>query len=555
MNLRYLSFVAAWLVLMQSTSNAQVVADEEIRNILRERVDDRKQSVGIVVGVLEPQGTRVIAYGKLENNDSRTLNGDTVFEIGSMGKVFTALLLADMAHKGEVKLDDSIAKYLPATVKAPKPNEKSITLIDLATHTSGLPRLPTNLSPRDPANPYADYTVKQLYDFLSSYELTRDIGSSYEYSNLGAGLLGHILALRAATDYESLVKSRISVPLGMASTTISLPPALSARLAVGHDASLQRVANWDMPTLAGAGALRSTVNDMLKFLAANLGYGKSEVSEAMVAMLHVRRPTGDANSKVALGWQVLKTNKGEIVWHNGGTGGYRSIMSMDLRMKTGVVVLSNAAIGVEDIAHHLVDPSVPLTPAPRQHKEVSVDPKLFDKYVGQYEILPKYIFTVTLEGNRLMGQATGTAKGQLFPEGEREFFSKLADMQFLFLTDQAGKATQVTIRQQGRDTVARRLDVPVPERKEVAIAIEMLDRYVGQYQLAPNFVLTVTRSGNELAVQATGQSSVPVYATSEKEFFYKVVDAQITFNVDASGKTTGLVLHQNGRDVPAKRIE
>src|SRR5208283_4407870 len=125
-----------------------------------------------------------------DKNDKRALDGDTVFEIGSITKVFTALLLADMAQRGEVALTDPVSKYLPKGVKMPGRNGHAIMLQDLATHTSGLPRLPSNMKPKDFMNPYADYTPELLYQFLSSYELPRDPGSKWEYSNLGAGLLG-----------------------------------------------------------------------------------------------------------------------------------------------------------------------------------------------------------------------------------------------------------------------------------------------------------------------------------------------------------------------------
>src|SRR5205823_14852796 len=144
--------------------------------------------------------------------------------IGSISKVFTSLLLSDMVQRGEVALTDPIAKYLPAGVKVPERGGRSITLVDLSTHTSGLPRLPSNLNPKDQSNPYADYSVEQLYQFLSSYTLPRDIGAMYEYSNLGGGLLGHVLARRAGTDYETLMVSRIAGPLNMSSTRIVLSP-------------------------------------------------------------------------------------------------------------------------------------------------------------------------------------------------------------------------------------------------------------------------------------------------------------------------------------------
>src|ERR1017187_8555810 len=157
---------SAWA---QSTANSRVLSDSEIRRILVERIDTFRQGVGIVVGVIEPLGRRVVSYGRLNQTDSRPLNRDTIFEIGSVTKVFTSLLLADMVQRGEVALADPVAKYLPSGVKMPERNGHQITLEDLATHTSGLPRLPSNLNPKDPANPYADYTVEQLYQFLSGY--------------------------------------------------------------------------------------------------------------------------------------------------------------------------------------------------------------------------------------------------------------------------------------------------------------------------------------------------------------------------------------------------
>jgi len=256
--------------------------------------------------------------------------------------VFTALLLANMAERGEVALRDPVVKYLPPGTKMPERNGRSITPVDLATHTSGLPRLPTNMSPKDPNNPYADYSVKQLYEFLSTYQLSRDIGSQYEYSNLGGGLLGHALALRAGMSYEDLVESRICAPLGMNSTRITLTPEMKGRLAGGHNAALETVENWDLPTLAGAGALRSTANDLLTFVAANLGYTKSPLASAMAAMLKERRPTGQPGLEVALGWHIFTTGGKEIIWHNGGTGGYRSFMGLGPKARVGGVVLSNA---------------------------------------------------------------------------------------------------------------------------------------------------------------------------------------------------------------------
>jgi serine-type D-Ala-D-Ala carboxypeptidase/endopeptidase len=196
----------------QSSADSPLPPDSEIRQILATRVGGENLGIGMVVGVIDAKGRRVVSYGSLAKDDKRPLNGDTVYEIGSMTKVFTSLILMDMVQKGEVALTDPISKYLPATVKVPERNDKKITLADLSTQSSGLPRMPTNFTPTDALNPYADYSVEQMYQFISGYELTRDIGEKYEYSNLGVGLLGHVLTLRAGKDYETLVRSASATP-------------------------------------------------------------------------------------------------------------------------------------------------------------------------------------------------------------------------------------------------------------------------------------------------------------------------------------------------------
>jgi CubicO group peptidase (beta-lactamase class C family) len=444
----------------QSAPDSPIPPDAEIRKILAQRIDDFHQGVGIVVGVIEPQGRRIVAYGAMNQGDARPLNGDTVFEIGSATKVFTSLLLADMVERREVALSDPVAKYLPAGVKLPERGGRVITLLDLSTHTSGLPRLPSNLRPKDLANPYADYTAERLYQFLSSYQLPRGVGSEFEYSNLGAGLLGLTLARRAGVDYEELVRTRITAPLGMKSTGISLTPEMKARLAVGHNAELKAVPNWDFQALAGCGALRSDADDLLTFLAANLGYIQSPLAPAMAAMRAVRRPTGTASlGEIGLGWLIVKPSGSQVVWHNGGTGGYRSFLGFVPSTRVGVVVLANTftAAGVDDIGMHLLDPHAPLMPPPKEHKEVAVDPKLFDAYVGQYQLAPNFVLTVTRDGDKLFVQATGQPKFQIFPESALEFFFKVVDAQITFETDSTGRATSLVLHQNGRNMPGKRV--------------------------------------------------------------------------------------------------
>jgi len=451
--------VVLTFVLFAHTGAAAVIPNADIRAILADRIDVQHQGVGIVVGIIDPSGRRVVAYGSTAKG-GKPVDADTVFEIGSVTKVFTSLLLADMVQRGEVALTDPVSKYLPPNVKVPERGGKKITLIDLATHTSGLPRLPSNLHPKDPANPYADFSVAQLYEFLSSYELTRDPGSKYEYSNLGGGLLGHVLARRAGTDYETPVRTRILEPLAMKNTAITLSNAMKARLATGHDADLQPVANWDIPTLAGAGALRSTVNDLLSFVGANLGIGKPSLTPAMAAMLATRRPTGIPGLDIALGWHISTRNGHEIVWHNGGTGGYRSWIGFDAKNRTGVVVLSNTSTtaGVDDIGAHLLDSAVPLLQPAKQRKEVKVDAAVLEKYTGRYQLAPTFIITITREGDHLYAQATAQPRFEIFAEDDRNFFYKVVDAQLTFVLDATGRATSLVLHQNGANAPGNRIE-------------------------------------------------------------------------------------------------
>ena len=421
-------------------------SDSAVHAILLTRVnalpDTGKHGEGIVVGLLD-KGRRVVAVG---------VGADNVFEIGSITKVFTASILADMASRGEVRLDDPVAKYLPSSAHIPSRNDRQITLLDLVTQSSGLPRMPSNFTPRDSMNPYADYSVQQLYAFLSSYQLTRDIGATYEYSNLGVGLLGHALALKAGTSYEQLVTRRILTPLQMKETAITLTPALRARLALGHDGDGHVVPNWDLPTLAGAGALRSTAADLLTFLVANLDSTATPLSRTLQQTHGERHATDNPNLKIGLAWHISSRPVGKIVWHNGGTGGYRSFMGFDPVRRIGVVVLcNNGNENVDDIGFHLLDETFPLSPPRQRHTEVAVDSLILQRYVGEYELAPTFHIVITREAAHLFAQATAQPRFAIFAESDSTFFLKVVDAQLTFRPD------GLVLHQNGQHLPGRRL--------------------------------------------------------------------------------------------------
>jgi len=419
-------------------------SDEQIREILADRVDAQKRSVGIVVGVVDESGRRIIAHGKTAA-DGAPVDGDTVFEIGSVTKVFTALLLADMVGRGEIAYEDEID------------SPPGITLDHLTRQTSGLPRLPSNLKPSDPRNPYADYRREQMLAYLADYQLTRRPGEKYEYSNLGVGLLGDILSTRARTDYESLTRERILDPLGIDDTAIDLSPELQARLARGHNAKLKAVANWDLPTFAGAGALRSTANDMLTFMAAAAGLQSSPLDDAFAALMEVRAPTGMKGVDIARGWHIA-LGEPEMIWHNGGTGGYRSFAGYAPDSKTAVVVLSNSIVSVDDLGRRLLDGKTPLMQAPEERQEISLQPVQLERFVGRYQLAPNFILTISREEDRLFAQATGQGRARIFPESETKFFYKATEAQLSFRVDSTGAVTSLTLHQGGRSVPANRID-------------------------------------------------------------------------------------------------
>ena len=313
----------------------------------------------IVVGVIDNRGPRYYAFGRKSLTDS-AVNEHTIYEIGSISKVFTGILLAHETETGKLDINDPAQKYLPPTVQVPKRGGKEITLGNLSDHTSGLPRMPDNFDPKDPSNPYADYTVEQMYAFLSGYQLPRDIGAEYEYSNLAQGLLGHILALHTGTSYEDFMISTIAQPLGMNETKIVLDHNMKKNLAIGHSGG-REVSNWDIPTLAGAGGIRSSVYDMIKFLAANIGLTQTPLRSAMDKS-HKTRHSKAGEARVGLGWHISKGKLGDVIWHNGGTGGYRTFAGFVKETQKGVVVFTNSTEGADDIGFKLLNPDASFNP-------------------------------------------------------------------------------------------------------------------------------------------------------------------------------------------------
>ncbi len=350
-------------LLGNGTSSTCAELKIEIDRVIQPLIDADK-NVGISVGVIRGEDKAVFGYGRVNFDSDRRPDGDTIYEIGSITKVFTALLLADMAQNRIVNPTDPVGEFLPCSVQMPKYDDTEITLIDLVSHLSGLPRLPSGLNKFSDylslafvKNPYASYTPQRLYLFLSKHKLQNKPGAEYRYSNLGMGLLGHALARKQTSTFEDLVVSRICEPLNMKDTRITLLPEQKSRLAQGYDGVFTifslclsfPATNWDIPPpLSGAGALRSTVNDLLKFLAANMGLRRTLLTPAMETTQVARHKISPTMS-IAMGWHIQRFNGDDtIIWHNGGTGGYRSYMGFSKNHRVAVVILSNSTSSVDE---------------------------------------------------------------------------------------------------------------------------------------------------------------------------------------------------------------
>jgi serine-type D-Ala-D-Ala carboxypeptidase/endopeptidase len=306
-----------------------------------------------VVGLVDTAGSKVLTAGKLDNGTDKLLDGDSVFFIGSLSKTFTALLLLDMVERGEVKLDDPVAKYLPSSVSVPSFNGRQITLLDLATHASALPVDPDNMVGDDIRAKYQAYTVENLDEYLSTAKLTYEPGKEFAYSNLGMALLGEAMERKTGKSFESLIVERICRPLGMTSTGTMMTPEFRSRLAMGHDEAGNPALPFNLQAYQPAGGILSTANDLLKYAAAQAGLAQTKLSPS-IQQSHILRytdthglpgVTGPTFGRTAMDWvdrDAVQPAGMDLLGHAGGAGSYHSWLGFDQKQQRGVVALTTA---------------------------------------------------------------------------------------------------------------------------------------------------------------------------------------------------------------------
>jgi CubicO group peptidase (beta-lactamase class C family) len=448
----------------------------------------------IVVGLLDEQGSQIISCGTLDNGTDQEANGDTLFCVRSMTGTFTRLLLQDMVERGEMKLDDPAAKYLPDSVRMATRNGKEITLRHLVDETSGIPDFWNTLNPQSADNPMADFTVEKMNAFVSGCQLAADPGTKHFHGGVDKGLLAQAIGLRAGTDFELLMIERFLRPLQMDNTRFTLTPEMKCRLASEHNELGYPMPRLEWGALRPLAGLYSTANDLLKFISAL----DLKPSSPLKGYWLVGFPPG--------------AQRGPVVYTGGGGFGGRSLACYDRTRRRGAVILSTSADLTRNFDDYLLDCE---WESDRRPTATNISTQLYDAYVGLYRPTRDQGGTNTYssigirrQGDRLFAQAIGSSSwpaalllppiaGELLPQSPTRFFERLSGKPVAFSRDSRGKITGLTMTCQGKalsfDKVSDQPPkTPEPLKLQAAIKLDtaLLDACAGQYDAAAVSVCT-----------------------------------------------------------------
>jgi len=474
----------------------------------------------------------------------------TKFRLGSITKQFTAASILLLEERGKLSVNDSVKKYMP---DAPAAWDK-ITIFNLLTHTSGIPSF-TSFPDYAKLEPFPA-TPAELVARFRDKPLDFQPGEQWSYSNSGYVLLGYLIERISGESYAHFVQDNIFKPLGMADSGYDSNSAVIQNRASGYTVGQNGIVNAgyiDMTIPLSAGALYSTTEDLLRWEQGLFG-GK------LISPASLKKMTTPFKNGYGFGLGIRVVNGQEQIDHGGGIEGFNTMLAYYPAEKLTVVVLANLnGAAPEEIAadlHTIAEGRTVVLASERN--VVKIDPKIFDGYVGSYQLAPNFILKIMREDGRFITQATGQGQVEIFPEGDHDFFAKVVNAQITFVTNSQGRATELILHQGGRDQHAPRVEgttAEPKEHKEIQVDPKLFEGYVGNYQLAPNFSITITREGAHLFEQATNQPKVEIFPESNKDYFLKVADAQITFVTDAQGRATELILHQGGADQHARRVE
>jgi CubicO group peptidase (beta-lactamase class C family) len=329
-----------------------------VDELAAEYFGEGKPIVGGVVGIVDGDMLYAKGYGLVSLEDTVTPDIDTIYEIASLTKTFTGVLLGEMFARGELALNDTLDRHVPEGIKVPRYEGKTVTLRQLSTHSSGIPRLPPDfwqVAAPEPDNPYKFYTGEKIERFLDTYSLTVAPDSRYEYSNIGASVLGYVMERKSGKTYEQLVQERICQPLGMKNTAVVFTDSMREKLAPPYDEKKLPAKNWDLPGFAAGGGLRSSMRDMIAFAqaAADVFEAFPELAKKpehplvvgfkTASSQHYKEP--NSNRLMGLGWHI--GGNGNLT-HSGLTGGYRTYIIVHPKLHRAVVLLTNTTVSESD---------------------------------------------------------------------------------------------------------------------------------------------------------------------------------------------------------------
>ncbi len=465
---------------------------------------------------------------------------DALFEIGSISKVFTNLLLAELVAKGQTDLETTIASLLPE-VTFENSGVGAITLKELATHTSGLARLPGNLNPSDRKDPYADYRAEDLLADLATTRASQTLVKEYSYSNYGLGLLGYLLGRIDGDGYSSALDKHVLKPMNLDHTFVQMTGDQFDQNTITAYRNDEQMANWHFDALAGAGAIVSNTQDLGKFAMFFLGNDWPLQQSRDVALA----PTDGQTNAI---WHLAQQEGHKVYWHNGGTGGFRSFLGIDPQQDRAIILLTNSGVDVTPAGLAWFAASTIQDAAQALPNDAS-------DYLGYFAINDGFVLHVFIEQDQLLVQATNQPAFALAQADKDKFAVQGVDAQLEFVRDEQGQVSEAILVQAGQRMSASRTDGPAkPKYTKIDVPAEELAQYVGQYQLAPGAVFDIQLQDEQLTAQLSGQPAFPIYAFDEDKFFYEVVDAQLSF-VEDSGTIVAVILHQGGMDQRAVKIE
>lgn len=534
-------------LLAAGCANAGAMDDARLQAIVDQRLLGDRTGACMAVAVVE-KDTVARTFRCANPADAKRIGANTAFEIGSVTKTMTSALLADLIQQGKASLDDPLAKYLPQGTKVPAYEGKPILLRHVVTHTSGLPALPSKMGQSDPSNPYAKLTEEALLASLADATLSAAPGTNFEYSNFASMVLSYAVARQAGTDFERLLKDRLFAPLGMDNAYINAPPS-GVRVAEGHTPNTQPTPAWTFATnLAGVGGVRATLDDMVRYVQANLGQVQAPITKAIE---YAQQPVSE-QPRMAMNWMLAKAGTRDVLVHEGGTGGFSSFVSVDKEAQRGVVILSdttwNSIGSLGSLGLHLVDASFPLG---KPRKIVAPPQALLDGLVGDYQLQGMMKMQLRQRDGKLFAQAQGQDEFELAYDDAGDFFPTVVDA-VLKPQRKASGDYGFTWMQMGAAVPATRVGAGAKPAAAAPSAAD-LQAYAGEYPLMPGFSLTVRERDGKLHAQATGQGEFPLDATGRDTFEAAAYGIEVVFRRGSEGQVVGLDLHQGGQVLKGDR--